>query len=211
MGFGLGKIGNFMTGNVPGMLGDLMGGGDDPGKAQLRQALAQLGLAEKASQLGYARADAQLARSIPLIRDSYKKTRGNVVSLANQSKAAVTQGLPSALSNAAMDLGKTGYDAGTLGVLAERGVRGDLSRALSTIDNLVTQNLSSLDTSEAGALDSIYSRRAANLGQGAESLASIYGKKADTIAGVQHVPKKTAWDLLGSGVGLATSIKGLFA
>lgn len=170
---------------------------DDPGKAQLAQVLAELGKAKTANALGYAKAQAQAKKAIPLIQKGYSDASANSLKLAENTKRDVTLNQGAQLADAQQRVDGTGYNNSNLNRLAARGVYGNTARSLSAIDDLFSRHQDALHVGEGEALAGVQGNLAGLTAQGTNQGTGISESIANTIAGVQHVPKKTVWDLLG--------------
>lgn len=169
---------------------------EDPGKEQLRQVLAQLAQAKTETGIGYAKAAAQQKRSIPIIKTAFDQASANGLKLADNTKAQVVANQDSELARADMAVNSTGFNNSNIGGFARRGVIGDTARALQGLDDLFTQHDNQLQVGKANALSAVDSNLADLAAAGANANASLSGKTADAITGVQHVPKKSIWDLV---------------
>jgi hypothetical protein len=183
--------------NPAGSLGGLFDQGDDPGKAQLAQVLAQIEKAKGESRIGYAQAASQQRRAIPLIKQSFDQASQNALKLAENTKRTVMRQQPAALTGAQMGADSTGFVGGNMGRLRSRAVYANTANALSQIDDLAAQHQDQLATQQAGALGSIQGNLADLEAAGANANSGLTTSAANAIAGVQHIPKKSIWDLLG--------------
>lgn len=172
----------------------------DPGKEQLAQVLALLGQAKQETGIGFAQAQAAQRRALPLVQKAYGDASKNTMALAESTKRRVMANQPAALKTAEMGVNARGWNNSNINALAARGIYGDTTRALQQIDDLYAERLSALGLQEAQDVAAIQSGQAGLIAQGAGAGADLTGSMASTIAGVQHVPKKTAWDLLGLGL-----------
>lgn len=170
---------------------------EDPGKEQLRQVLAELAQAKQESAIGYAKAGAQQKKSIPLVTKAYDDAAANSLKLAENTKHQVVQNQDAQLTGAEMQVNGTGYDNSNMGRLAARGVYGDTARALSGIDDLFSQHQQQLQTGKATALSGVQGNLADLEAAGANAQSGLSTAMGNTIAGVQHIPKKSIWDLVG--------------
>lgn len=170
---------------------------EDPGKEQLRQVLAQLAQAKTETGIGYAKAAAQQKRSIPIIKTAFDQASANGLKLADNTKAQVVANQDSELARADMAVNSTGFNNSNINRLAARGVYGDTARSLQAIDDAYTDHIGQLDVAKAQALSGVNSNLADLAAGGANANASLSAKTADAITGVQHVPKKSIWDLIG--------------
>jgi len=195
---GKGAIKPFAFGPGAG-LGSLLGQPSDPGKQQLAQVLALLGQAKTDTGIGYAKAQAEQRRALPLVNKAYADASANTLKLAENSKRAILANQPARLAGAQMGVDATGYNNSNIGHLASRGIYGDTSRALQQLDDLYAQHLNQIGVQQANDVAGLMSGQAGLIAQGANAGADITGQMASTIAGVQHVPKKTIWDILGVG------------
>jgi len=199
MGLKLKSLGKMaMLGPAAGLASGLFDQPEDPGKKQLAQVLALLGQAKGESGIGFAKAQAEQRRALPLIKKSYADANANTLKLAENTKRTVLANQPARLAGAQMGVDATGYNNSNIGRLASRGVYGDTARALQQIDDLYAQHMNQMGISEAGDLAGIQGNLAGLQAQGTNAASGLTGQMASTIAGVQHVPKKTIYDLLGT-------------
>lgn len=187
----------------------LFGGGQDPGQMQLAQILGTLKQAKGESDIGYAKAGAQLDAQVPAIQKAYKMQGENLRYLADKSKALTTQQGASNQARAQAGVNARGGGASNLSTLAARGVTGDTQRALQGIDQLYGQHFGDLATGEAGDLSSIARQKSQLTAQGVNAGNSIYGAMADAYGNQQFTPKKDIWDILGAAAPIVGTFAGL--
>lgn len=195
-------------GSGGGWAGGLFKQGEDPGKAQLRQVLAELARAKQESAIGYAKAGVQAKKAIPLVSKAFDDASGNSLKLAENTKRQVVQNQDAQLTGAQMQVNGTGYDNSNMGRLAARGVYGDTARALTGIDDLHTQHQGQLALGKATALSGIQGNLADIEAAGANAQSGLSTATSNAIAGVQHIPKKSIWDLIGGVAKVAAPFVG---
>jgi hypothetical protein len=188
-----------------------MGGGGDPGAQQLAQILGTLKQAKSESDLGYAKAGAQLDAQVPAIQKAYKMQGENLRYLADKSKENVAAREASQIARTNAAVNAAGGGSSNIRPLATRGVVGDTNAALSRIDELFGQHFGDLATGEASDLSRVASQKANLTAQGVGAGNSLYGAMADAYGHQQFVPKKNLWDVLGGVAPIIGTFAGLGA
>ncbi len=197
---GLGGLGAF--GGNKGVAG-LLGGGKDPGKAQLAQILGiykQL----QGQQAGlYANAQQQQKKGLDAINTGYGKALGEVANSGAVAKQQVLSRERQNLGTLQQGLTQSGLGSTSVAQNLQRGVYSDTNRSLSAVDESLAQlrsNLqaqkSQLEANQYGALAGLFqNQNAAQTGLGQ----SLIG----TLGSVQHTdPNAFLGNLVQGGMNL---------
>lgn len=165
-------------------------GPDDLTKKRIGEIYRLFQGAEGSSALGFAKAKATSSKGIPLINQSFDKAQANALRLADTTKRTLLQNEPGRVSASNMELGSRGLDNSSLGRLASRGIRGDTTRALQSIDDFFTAQSNRMETQRAGAISSIYQQNAGFDAAGGSEQAQLKTALAQMISQFQQAPKK---------------------
>lgn len=184
-------------------------GGKDPGAAQLAQILGTLKKAKGESDIGFAKAGAQLDAQVPAIKKAYKFQGENLRYLADQTKKSVTDREGSQIARVNAAVNARGGGSSNLRSLETRGVVGSTNRALDQIDELFGQHFGDLATGEASDLSRVASQKANLTAQGVGAGNSLYGAMADAYGHQEFQPKKNLWDVLGAAAPIVGTFAGL--
>lgn len=176
--------------------------GSDPGVAQLQQILGQLEQGKQAQRIGTERAIGEQRRAIPLVSKAYGDAQANAASQATQTKRMVMANTGSRLAGSDIKTGASGFGDSNLATLAHRGIYGDQTRALNSIDQMFQQHFGQLATGEASDLAGIQGNIGRLQAQGTQGLTGLYGDTAKAIGDVTYQPKKSLLDVLGQAAPL---------
>lgn len=181
-----------LAGNGNGLLG---GGGGDPAKKQLQQAIDLLRQAKLEQAAGTAAGVREVKKALPFIRGSAANAK-QAATLASEVGLRNTQDAGRAsLGAATAGLGRRGLGASSIGTMAHRGIIGDTQGKLAEIRARLGESLGQAGLDEAGMLGGAQGQIAGLYGQQGASQAALTGQIAQQIAGVQHIPKKGLLDL----------------
>lgn len=179
-------------------------GPDDLNKKKARRIEQLLGGANPAIQFAGARAANR--RGMQAVNQAYDRASAGALKLAEQTKRTVLENQGSRMAGAGMDLGARGFGNSSLAALAERGVRGDTTRALQAIDDAFSRQNTSIEANRASALNDLYGREGGIYSQEAGYGNQLRSQLAQIIAGFGQAPKKkNGWQ---QAFDVATSLGG---
>lgn len=186
-------------------------GRDSQNKREVQRVLAGLAsleAARKQSKLGFAQAEQQAKRALPLVRKTFDDARENAMYEATSLKRGIAASEKSRLARADMQLDQTGLGDSSARALMHRGVFGQSAEGYSAIDEAFSQQAEGLAGDEASALGGAYGRIGAIRRGGYEAESELDRQAAELVGGMQTKPQAGLADFIGTFGGLIGGIFG---
>lgn len=165
-------------------------GPDDLTKSRIGELYRLHGESTKGVKIGAAKAQAINKQQIPLINKAADAASGNALKLAENTKRTVLDNQGSKLAESQQQLGGRGFGGSNLALLAERGVRGDTTRTLQSIDEFFANLSGQIERQRVGDVAGIYGQNANLSMRGAEEGAQLNSTLMQLISEMQQAPKK---------------------
>ena len=179
MGF-LKSVGNFLDPNAPAR---------EANKQEaktLKELLALFDAQGTQNNLAFGKAESNVRAQLPLVRKAFGDANANLALTADRQRRTVLAREAPAMAGANAQVFRAGGGASNLGSLVSRGVRGDTTRAMQSLDDLFQQHFSQNAIGQAQGLGSVYDQLG-NLQVGkAQAGMGITQGKAAAISGKQH-------------------------
>lgn len=152
----------------------------------LKELLALFDAQGTQNNLAFGKAESNVRAQLPLVRKAFGDANANLALSADRQRRTVLAREAPAMAGANAQAFRAGGGASNLGSLASRGVRGDTTRAMQSLDDLFQQHFSQNAIGQAQGLGSVYDQLG-NLQVGkAQAGMGITQGKAAAISNRQH-------------------------